>query len=67
MKVEFGQGRKIRKLVPVVRNKAHRIIEECMLCANITAASFLVTQKVAALFRVHDGPNPEKLIDLRFY
>lgn len=65
IKVEFGAGRKIKKLIPVKRNKAHRIIEECMLCANIAAARFLTKHNLAALFRVHDGPNPEKLADLK--
>lgn len=65
IKVEFGAGRKIKKLIPVKRNKAHRIIEECMLCANIAAAHFLSKHEVPALYRVHDGPNPEKLADLK--
>lgn len=48
-----------------MRNDAHRLIEECMLCANISAARFLVKHKCAALFRVHDGPTHDKLVDLR--
>ncbi len=65
IKVEFGKGRKIKKLIPVKRNKAHRIIEECMLCANIAAARFLTKHDLVGLFRVHDGPNPEKVADLK--
>lgn len=65
IKVEFGAKRKIKKLIPVKRNKAHRIIEECMLCANIAAARFLNKHDAFGLFRVHDGPNPEKVADLQ--
>lgn len=65
VRVEFGAGRKINKLIPVVRNVAHHIIEECMLCANISAAKFLTKNKINALYRVHDGPNLEKLADLK--
>lgn len=63
-KIIFGDDRKIEKIVPLVRNDAHRLIEECMLCANICAARFLIKNKIPALYRVHDGPNAEKLIDL---
>ncbi|MEK6731915.1 MAG: ribonuclease R [Pseudomonadota bacterium] len=65
IKVEFDKNKKIKRLVAVVRNDAHRLIEECMLCANISAARFLVKHKCAALFRVHDGPTHDKLVDLR--
>ena len=64
-KIMFGEGRKIERIVPLKRNDAHRLIEECMLCANICAALFLIKNKYPALFRVHHGPSPEKLIDLR--
>ncbi len=64
-KIIFGEGRKIEKIVPLVRNDAHRLIEECMLCANICAARFLLKEDCPGLFRVHEGPSPEKLNDLR--
>lgn len=64
-KVIFGEGRKIKQIVPTERTVAHRIIEECMLLANVSAAHFVLKQKMPALFRIHEGPNPEKLQDLR--
>jgi ribonuclease R len=63
-KIVFGEGRKIERIVPLQRNDAHRLIEECMLCANICAAEFLMKHDVATLFRVHEGPGEEKLQDL---
>ena len=59
--------RKIEKLVPVKRNEAHRIIEECMLRANVCAAKFLSKHKLLALYRIHDGPKIEKIQQLRDY
>lgn len=64
-KVVFGPERKIKQIVPVERTVAHRIIEECMLLANVSAAHYVSKKKVPLLFRVHEGPNPEKLQDLR--
>jgi ribonuclease R len=64
-KIIFGTGRKIERIVALVRNDAHRLIEECMLCANICAARFLTKNKCPGLFRVHEGPTPLKLADLR--
>jgi len=66
-RIVFGEDRKIREIVPVVRNDAHRIIEECMLCANVAAASLLEESKLPALYRVHEGPNPTKLENLRLF
>ena len=59
-----GQG-KITNIVPVIRNDAHRIIEECMLAANVCAAAFLNENAHPLLYRVHEGPTPEKLEALR--
>ncbi|WP_417277040.1 ribonuclease R [Castellaniella sp.] len=56
---------RIEKIEPYVRNDAHRLIEECMLAANTCAADFIVRNNRQALFRVHDGPTPEKLQALR--
>lgn len=64
-KIIFGSGRKIEKVVALVRNDAHRLIEECMLCANICAALFLSKHEQPGLYRVHAGPSNEKLDDLR--
>ncbi len=64
-KIIFGAERKIEKIIPTQRNDAHRLIEECMLCANICSAKFLLKNDCPGLFRIHEGPNDEKLEDLR--
>lgn len=58
---------KIEKIVPKRRNDAHRLIEECMLAANVCAADFLERSKHPALYRVHEGPTVEKLQNLRAF
>ncbi len=64
-RIVFGENKKIREIVPVQRNDAHRLIEECMLCANVSAARLLEAAEIPALYRVHQGPNPDKLDNLR--
>lgn len=49
------------------RNDAHRLIEECMLAANVCAANMLATHEQETLYRVHEGPTPQKLDALREY
>ncbi|MGH8677050.1 MAG: ribonuclease R family protein, partial [Burkholderiales bacterium] len=61
----FDDQGKIERIVPAARNDAHRIIEECMLAANVCASDFLRLRKHPALYRVHEGPTPEKLAALR--
>jgi ribonuclease R len=61
----FNDQGKIDNIVPVHRNDAHRLIEECMLAANVCASAFLETNKQPCLYRVHEGPTPEKLEGLR--
>jgi len=61
----FNEQGKIERIVPVERNDAHRLIEECMLAANVCASDFLQKHKHPALYRVHEGPTPEKLEALR--
>jgi len=63
--MQFDDEGKIKAIVPVIRNDAHRIIEECMLAANVCASDYLHENKQPALFRVHEGPTPEKLAALR--
>ena len=61
----FDEQGKISKIVPVIRNDAHRIIEECMLAANVCASEFLKSHEQTCLYRIHEGPTPEKLKALR--
>ncbi len=60
-KILFNEQGKIEKIVPYERNDAHRLIEECMLAANVCASQFLQKKKHPTLYRVHEGPTPEKL------
>ncbi len=61
----FDEQGKITHIEPTVRNDAYRIIEECMLAANVSAAKFLMDAKQPLLYRVHEGPTFEKLNRLR--
>ena len=61
----FDPDGKIERIVPVRRNDAHRVIEECMLAANVCASGFLHGKGHPMLYRVHEGPTPEKLAALR--
>lgn len=63
--MHFNEQGKIERIEPVVRNDAHRLIEECMLAANTCAANMIAQHKVSCLYRVHEGPTPEKLEALR--
>jgi ribonuclease R len=63
--IEFGDQKKIERIVPMRRNDAHRIIEECMITANVCAADFLDNHDMPTLYRVHDAPADDKLVDLR--
>src|SRR5260364_266797 len=56
---------KIERIAPRVRNEAHKLIEECMLAANVCAADFLKRHQHPCLYRVHAGPSEEKLASLR--
>jgi ribonuclease R len=56
---------RIEKIVPRTRNEAHRLIEEAMLAANVCAAEFIATAEHPSLFRVHEGPTPEKRVALQ--
>lgn len=61
----FNDEGKIDRIEPVVRNDAHRLIEECMLAANVCASDFLKENQHPVLYRIHEGPTPEKLERLR--
>jgi ribonuclease R len=61
----FDERGKIERIVPERRNDAHRVIEECMLAANVCAGNFLALRKQPALYRVHDVPAADKVSALR--
>ncbi len=64
-KIVCNELGRIEKIIGMVRNDAHRLIEECMLAANTCAADFMLRSKHIGLYRVHEGPTPEKLKSLR--
>lgn len=66
-KIVFSDERKIEQIVPVIRNDAHKLIEEFMITANLAAARFLIRHKMPHLLRVHEGPSVEKLLNLRTF
>ncbi|MFM2344741.1 MAG: hypothetical protein RLZZ210_1352 [Pseudomonadota bacterium] len=61
-----AENGKIEKIIPRKRNDAHRLIEECMLAANVCAADF-ISKNHDSLYRIHGQPNPEKLLQLQNY
>jgi len=63
----FNDQGKIDRIEPVIRNEAHRLIEECMLAANVCAANFLIEQEHPALYRIHEGPTEERLENLQIF
>jgi len=56
---------RIDKILPRIRNDAHKLIEECMLAANVCTADFIARSKHPSLYRVHEGPTPERLGNVR--
>ena len=61
----FNEQRKIDKIVPRARNQAHKIIEECMILANVSAAKFVKKHKGEILYRVHESPSEQKLANFK--
>lgn len=66
-RILFDKSGKIKSIIPQVRNVAHKIIEECMLAANVCAAKFIQRHKKQTLFRIHDRPPADKLKALRTF
>ncbi|MFL9814483.1 ribonuclease R [Stutzerimonas sp. VN223-3] len=66
-RIVFGAERKIAAIKPTERNDAHKLIEECMLCANVATARFLQDHDIPGLYRVHDGPPLERQEKLRAF
>lgn len=64
-RIEFDENRKIQRIVPVIRNDAHRLIEECMLAANVATARHLEKSGIPTLYRVHAIPEEDKVLALR--
>ncbi|QJR81506.1 ribonuclease R [Alteromonas pelagimontana] len=67
VKFVFNAQRKIENIVPLIRNDAHKLIEECMIMANVSAAKWLEKHKAPALYRVHDKPDADRLTAFTAY
>jgi len=66
-KFKLNKDGEINRIEVVPRNDAHRLIEECMIAANVQAASFLKHHRIPGLYRVHPKPDPDRFNDLRLY
>jgi ribonuclease R len=66
-KFKLNKDGEIDRIEVVPRNDAHRLIEECMIAANVQAAKFIKRHRIAGLYRVHARPDPDRFSDLRLY
>ncbi len=64
-KIHFTDDKRIDSIKPFIRNDAHRVIEECMIAANVSAAKMILKHELPALYRDHDRPDDDKIEDLR--
>lgn len=65
VRIDLADDGSIERISPRSRTDAHRLIEECMIAANVEAGKYLSRRRIAALYRVHDGPPEEKFEELR--
>jgi ribonuclease R len=66
-RISLDEDGTVREIVAVERNDAHRVIEECMIAANVQAAKFLRKHRITGLYRVHAKPDPDRFDELRQY
>jgi ribonuclease R len=66
-KFKLNKSGEIDRIEVVPRNDAHRLIEECMIAANVQAAKFLKRHRIPGLYRVHAKPDPDRFDELRIY
>jgi ribonuclease R len=66
-RINMGKDGTVKSISAVSRNDAHRLIEECMIAANVQAAKFIRKSRIAALYRVHAKPDPDRFDELRLY
>ena len=66
-RIKLNADGNVESILAVPRNDAHRLIEECMIAANVQAAKFLRHHKISGLYRVHAKPHPDKFDELRLY
>lgn len=66
-RIELGPDGTVERILTTPRNDAHRLIEECMIAANVEAARFLKKHRIQGLYRVHAKPDPDRFEELRQY
>ena len=66
-RIQLGPDGSVERILTTPRNDAHKLIEECMIAANVQAAKFLKKHRIAGLYRVHAKPDPERFEELRQY
>lgn len=66
-RIEMDKDGAVKSIMAVNRNDAHRLIEECMIAANVQAAKFIRKNKIPGLYRVHAKPDADRFDDLRLY
>ncbi len=66
-RIELNSKGEVERILAVPRNDAHRLIEECMIAANVQAAKFLKKHRIQGLYRVHANPDPDRFDELRQY
>jgi len=66
-KFKLNDKGEIDRIEVVPRNDAHRLIEECMIAANVQAAKFLKRHRIPGLYRVHARPDPDRFDELRLF
>jgi len=66
-RIELSSDGSVKRIAAIQRNDAHRLIEECMIAANVQAAKFIRRHRIPALYRVHAKPDPDRFDELRLY
>jgi ribonuclease R len=66
-RIVMGKDGAVKSIAAVARNDAHRLIEECMIAANVQAAKFIRRHRIPGLYRVHAKPDPDRFDELRLY
>ena len=66
-RIEMNKSGRVERIAAVPRNDAHRLIEECMIAANVQAAKYIRRNRIAGLYRVHAKPDPDRFEELRIY
>lgn len=66
-RIIFGKEKKIERIVPTIRNDAHKMIEEFMIAANVSAARYLKRNRIPVLYRTHEQPAADRLDEVRLF